>query len=221
MRSGWLENQITYIGTVEWVAELRENLTALHKQAYENEESYKQKSKQAYDQSSKPRSYKLGDMVLCHTPGLTGKLHSIWDGPYEVIAKLSDCNYTMAVPNKRSKKLTVHINRPANILRLVVADESEDTPDPIGSIKMGKAPLSEAKESQLKAILAKYPTLKGLGLLKHDQCKIYVEEGNPLRSHPNRIAPGMKNDLKKEIDELLVLGIHFPSKVHGHLLWCL
>ena len=102
-----------------------------------------------------------------------------------------------------------------------MADESEDTPDAIGSIKMGKAPLSEAKESQLKAILAKYPTLKGLGLLKHDQCEIYVEEGNPLRSHPNRIAPGMKNDLKKEIDELLVLGILFPSKVHGHLLWCL
>ena len=89
---------------------------------------------------------------------------------------------------------------PANILRLIVADESDDTPDPIGSIKMGKAPLSEAKESQLKAILAKYPTLKGLGLLKHDQCEIYVEEGNPLRSHPNKIAPGMKNDLKKEID---------------------
>ena len=103
MRSGWLENQITYSGTVEWVAELRENLTALHKQAYKNEESYKQKSKQAYDQSSKPRSYELGYMVLCNTPGLTGKLHSIWDGPYEVIAKLSDCNYTIAVPNKRSK----------------------------------------------------------------------------------------------------------------------
>ena len=30
--------------------------------------------------------------------------------------------------------------------------------------------------------------------------------------HPNRIAPGMKNDLKKEIDELLVLGILVPSK---------
>ena len=29
MRSGWLENQITYSGTVEWVAELRENLTTL------------------------------------------------------------------------------------------------------------------------------------------------------------------------------------------------
>ena len=91
-----------------------------------------------------------------------------------------------------------------------MADESEDTPDPIGSIKMGKATLSEAKESQLKAILAKYPTLKGLGLLKHDQCEIYVEEGNPLRSHPNRIAPGMKND--QEIDALLVLGILVPSK---------
>ena len=101
---------------------------------------------------------------------------------------------------------------PANILRLIVADESEDTPDPIGCIKMGKAPWSEAKESQLKDILTKYPTLKGLGLLKHDQCEIYMEEGNPSHSHPNRIAPGMKNDLKKEIDELLVLGILVPSK---------
>ena len=69
IKSGWLHNQITLPDTVHWVAELRETLTALHKQAYENEESYNEKSKQTYDQSSKPRSYELGNMVLYHPQG--------------------------------------------------------------------------------------------------------------------------------------------------------
>ena len=38
-----------------------------------------------------------------------GEVHSIWEGPYEVIAKTSGCNYKIAVPGKKSKNTTVHI----------------------------------------------------------------------------------------------------------------
>ena len=69
------------------------------------------KTKAAYDEKAQERHFEPGDMVLCHTPGLTGKLHSIWTGPYEVTAKISDINYKLAVPDKRSQTEVVHINR--------------------------------------------------------------------------------------------------------------
>ena len=102
---------ISFTSTVEWVQALRETLVALHTVAHANEEVAKDKYKTSYDVGSKARSFEPGNLVFCHTAGLTGKLQSIWDGPYEVVAKLSNCNYTIAVKGKRSRHTTVHINR--------------------------------------------------------------------------------------------------------------
>ena len=110
MKSGWGKGDLSFISAVEWVNYLRETLTILHKTAYKNEEAYKEKSKAAYDVGSKPRSFEPGGKVLCHTPGLTGKLHSIWEGSYEVLVKLSDCYYKIAVTEKGSQRLVVHVN---------------------------------------------------------------------------------------------------------------
>ena len=71
MKSGWVKGDLSFISAVEWVNELRETLTILHQTPYKNEEAYKEKSKAAYDLGSKPKSFEPGDMVLCHTPGLT------------------------------------------------------------------------------------------------------------------------------------------------------
>ena len=60
---------------------LRETLVALHEIAHAMRLLQKEKSNTAYDAGSKARSFEAGDLVLCHTPGLTGKPHSIKDGP--------------------------------------------------------------------------------------------------------------------------------------------
>ena len=92
VKAGWIGGDISFTSTVEWVQALREILVALHKVAHANEEVAKVKSKTAYIDP--------GDLVLYHTPRLTEKLQSIRDDPYEVVAKLSNCNYTIAVKGK-------------------------------------------------------------------------------------------------------------------------
>ena len=161
VKAGWIGGDISFTSTVEWVQALRETLVALHKVAHANEEVAKDKSKTAYDVGSKARSFEPGDLVLCHTPGLTGKLQSIWDGPYEVVAKLSNCNYTIAVKGKRSRHTTVHINRlkawktpTANLFQVVVADEFEVNPEPIGKVKMGVTHLTKEQRLELDRRLA-------------------------------------------------------------------
>ena len=88
------------------------------------------KAKDLYDRNTQPRQLEPGELVLCNTPGLTSKLHSILEGPFEVLAKMSECNYVISVPGKRYTKQTVHINHlkkwvepKANLFRVVVADE--------------------------------------------------------------------------------------------------
>ena len=85
------------------------------------------------------REFKLGEMVLLHTPCLSGKLDSIWEGPYEVEKVISATSYNLSVPDKRSHTIVVHINRlkpwktpTANLFRVVVAEESEGTSEPVG-----------------------------------------------------------------------------------------
>ena len=68
VKEGWIGGDISFISTVEWVQELRETLVYLHKVAH---------AKTAYDVWSKVRSFEPGDLVLCHIPGLTGKLVNV------------------------------------------------------------------------------------------------------------------------------------------------
>ena len=76
---------------------------------------------------------------------------------------MSECNYVISVPGKRYTKQTVHINRlkkwvepKTNLFRVVVADE-EEIYEPVGKVRMGAPHLSEAQQSELGDVLAKYP----------------------------------------------------------------
>ena len=78
-------------------------------------------------------------MVLLHTPSLTGKLNSIWNGPYENIK--GALSYKIAVPHKQSRSQNVHINRLklwktpiANLFRVVVGQDSMGSDEPPGKI---------------------------------------------------------------------------------------
>ena len=163
MKEGWVREEVSFSNTVDWINNLRKTLTILHEAARKNEEAFKDKTKAAYDEKAQERHFDPGDMVLCHTPGLTRKLHSIWAGPYEVTAKISGTNYKLAVPDKRSHTEVVHINRlkewktpTANLFRVVVADESGDSPDPIGKVRMGTPALTSDQKSELQMLLEEF-----------------------------------------------------------------
>ena len=111
------------------MCEMRKRLEELFKVANSQEMMAKRKAKDLYDLNTESRQLEPGELVLCHTPGLTSTLHSIWEGSFEVLAKVSECNYVISVPGKRYTKQTVHINHlkkwvepKANLFRVVVAD---------------------------------------------------------------------------------------------------
>lgn len=89
-------------------------------------------------------------MVLVRTPDLEGKLEDLWDGPYEVTRKISPVTYQLAVPHRRSKSMVaMHVNRlkewhtpEASVMRVVVADEENESLDTPGRIALAKPQLT-------------------------------------------------------------------------------
>lgn len=72
----------------------------------------KLKAKKQYDRSTKEACFKVGGKVLIYDEtlrrGRSKKLESLWTGPYTILEKNSDVNYTI---KKGRKTVRMHINK--------------------------------------------------------------------------------------------------------------
>jgi len=82
---------------------------ATNQLAKEHFKQEKERAKQQYDKTINKRTFKLGDKVLLYNEtvrrGRSKKLEPQWIGPYVIIEKNSDLNYTI----KRGRQ--IHANR--------------------------------------------------------------------------------------------------------------
>jgi len=95
-----------------YAEELKEKIRATNQIARENIREEKQKSKKHYDKSTKEIEFKIGDQVLIYDEtlrrGRSKKLDAKWKGPYVILEKKSNANYTLKTGRKST---TVHANR--------------------------------------------------------------------------------------------------------------
>ncbi|KAM0733651.1 Retrovirus-related Pol polyprotein from transposon 412 [Formica fusca] len=96
----------------DYAQELKERLRATNQLAKEHIKEEKFKAKKQYDKSTKEIKFKVGDKVLVHDEtlrrGRSKKLESLWTGPYVIIEKNSDVNYTI---KKGRKAVRMHTNK--------------------------------------------------------------------------------------------------------------
>jgi hypothetical protein len=96
----------------DYAKELRERIRAANQIARENTKDEKAKSKLQFDKKSKKATFKVGDKVLLYDEtirrGRSKKLDSQWVGPYVILEKHNDVNYTIKI---KRKTLRVHANR--------------------------------------------------------------------------------------------------------------
>ena len=95
----------------DFVANLKQKLQYSRQVAKENLIKNKKISKQNYDKKSFVRNFTVGDKVLLYDEsvrrGRSTKLSSLWIGPYKIVAKTSDVNFTI---QKGKHQQTVHAN---------------------------------------------------------------------------------------------------------------
>ena len=104
VKESWISGDVALHDVCQWVAELRTKLKLMQEIACKREVQAKTIMKRNYDTTSKPRELEIGSSALMRIPDLGGKLSNTWDGPYEVIRKVTPVTYELAVPNKRKKK---------------------------------------------------------------------------------------------------------------------
>ena len=98
----------------DYVTELRRKMDEIHCRARSNIQSSSNRMKEAYNVGANHGRFKAGDLVWLYNPrrsrGLSPKLQSSWDGPYEVINPINDVIYRIRkLPNGKPK--VIHFNR--------------------------------------------------------------------------------------------------------------
>ena len=96
----------------DYAQELRERIRATNQVAREHTKHEKEKAKQQFDKKANRETFRVGDQVLLHDEtvrrGRSKKLDSQWIGPYVILEKHNDVNYTIKI---KRKMLRVHANR--------------------------------------------------------------------------------------------------------------
>ena len=113
LRELWTKEQLDedVKTTYQYVCDLRDKLERTVKLAQENLKQASSRYKRHFDRKAKARSFQIGDKVLLLLPTKHNKLELKWQGPFEVVKKVAQNNYSVDLGGIRK---TYH----ANLLKL-------------------------------------------------------------------------------------------------------
>jgi len=232
VKTSWLHG--TDLGTakqnvVEFILSIRERLCYAVEFATEHATQQRTKAKRWYDRRAVMRTFIPGDKVLVLLP-IPGKpLHAKFHGPYIVEEQLGLVDYVISTPDRRKTKRVCHVNllkkyvdrdptwkitvdeAPAEVLlQTSAADLVDQNVVPFADSVTFDDRMTSKQQSDLKYLLEEYevmfsnlPDKTTLGV--HH---IEVPPGTrPVRCTPYRLGPEKSAYLKKELADLVELGI--------------
>ena len=96
----------------------------------------------------------------------------------------------------------------------MVADEVEVDDQPLGKVKMGETAMSMEQKDQMDGLLGEFceTVTKTMGKNVETVHTINTGEHQPIRSHPNRIAPAWKAQLQEQVFDMVKSGTLVPSQ---------
>ena len=116
--------------------------------------------------------------------------------------------------------LVAHVNRhkewkdpEAQVLRVVMAEEEQDTEEVASRVVLSKPNLSIEQEKQLKELLKEFDDVVCTKIGKVEGVSHAIETGDhaPVRSAPYRLVPAWRDQLREEVRALVEQGILKPS----------
>ena len=223
LHEAWLQGDCEQASVHEWLGSVQAQLSELSVLVSEREKVAKGKMKSQYDKSVCVKVFKEGDMVLVWKPGIHAKMGASWDGPYVVGKQKSPVTYTVHVPGKADKAKVLHVNllkrwtTPASHIHRVAVVQDEDDDEeicPVG-LRLGRPVFVPSRQQQaaLDKVLDGFPTVLRDEPGRTAQAELAINTGDhaPVSSHPYRVAPRYKEEVKAQINKLLELGILQPS----------
>ena len=222
LQEAWLQKESEPVLVHEWLANVKNKLSAMSEVVGEREKVAKAKMKSYYDRTAKVKSFVAGDLVLVWKPGIHSKMGASWEGPFQVDKQLSAVTYRVQVPGKGRLSKVLHCNllkkwstSNAKVHRVVTISEDESECETHGGLILANDGFIPSKEekARLDSVLRKHEKVLSDKPGRTDSAELFIRTGSqsPVRSHPYRIPPMWKDDVKAQIDKLLEWGIIRPS----------
>uniref|UniRef100_A0A9J8BJ87 Gypsy retrotransposon integrase-like protein 1 n=1 Tax=Cyprinus carpio carpio TaxID=630221 RepID=A0A9J8BJ87_CYPCA len=95
---------------VSYVLKMREKLDQLSTLAHDNQIRSQSRQKTWYDRNARLRTFQPGQKVLLLLPSSESSLLAKWQGPFEVLRKLGQVTYEIAMPGRRQPQQVFHVN---------------------------------------------------------------------------------------------------------------
>lgn len=218
------------IPIVPYVLELRDRLQALTSSVRESLQVAQQRQKRWYDRGARDRVLEIGQKVLALKPSKKDKLQAAWQGPFKVVERISDTTYIVGKCSDERIRRSFHVNmlKPyferVEDVAAVCAPSSEDSeglplpellvspPGTVEQVGLGEKldPVQKAEATQLlQEYRVMFSTLPGYtSAAVH---RVETQGETPLRQQPYRIPEAVRDSMRKEIQEMLKLGVIEPS----------
>ena len=228
IRERWEASEKSDESVVSHVLSMREKLAKMTELVQENLSNAQEIQKRWYDRNAREREFQPDDQVLILLPTTTNKLTAQWQGPYKVIKKVGKVDYQIRLHDRRKKNRTFH----ANMLRkwhtpaaagyaAEEVDTSADEDIPVWNegaqhdseqVSIGEQ-LDEEQREELAQLLEEYSDVfqnkpGRTSLVEHS---IRAPNAAPIRLPPYRVPQAYRDEVKKEITEMLAEGIIEPS----------
>ncbi|KAJ8937832.1 hypothetical protein NQ318_016712 [Aromia moschata] len=112
----------------DYVSTLRQRMEDIHEKVRSSIQGASDRMKEIYDMNANDGRYQPGNQVWLYNPqrrrGLSPKLQSSWEGPYEVITQINDVVYRIQKLPRRKPRV-VHFNQAEARVRHVSPPDSE------------------------------------------------------------------------------------------------
>ncbi|CAN2390102.1 K02A2.6-like [Pristimantis euphronides] len=217
---------------IEYVMRFRDRMQTLARLVQDNMVQAQATQKQWYDRNTRDRVYQEGQKVWVLVPMTQNKLQAAWEGPYVVHKRLNEVNYIVTIDHARKRQKVFHVNMmkahhewgactfpvcsapeegEAEVLLdlLATAQDSRSLKD-----AEVNSQLSGDQESQVKRVL--HPFLSTFtGKPGRTQLAVHhvdTTDNSPIRQSAYRVSLEVQADMKREIEEMLHLGVIQKSK---------
>ena len=95
---------------LEWVGSAREKLLHCWQLAAEHLDKSQSRAKRWFDKRAVQREFAPGDRVLVLLPHRGNPFEAKFQGPFEILKKLSDTTYVVSTPGRRRRERLCHVN---------------------------------------------------------------------------------------------------------------
>ena len=189
--------------TYQYVIDLKNRIRDTCELAHQHLSKASDRYKKYYDLRSRPRSLEVGDQVLVLLPTDNNKLLLQWKGPYPVVARFNDNDYQI----EEQVSVESH-NEDIDWISMPPVVQKQTNKD----VKVNPE-LTELQKDEIGRILSDYSDIftdvpKQTNAIN---CDLQLTTNVPIRSKPYPVPQAVRDIMRREISDMLSLGIIKPS----------